>query len=100
MLPEPSRVAVGALRIDLEAYRVTFAGGAIELSRSQVELLALLVANRRRVVSRDDLARALGLGRGRSIDVMLTGLRRALGRDFVRNVRSRGWILAPETLAD
>ena len=90
--------ALGALRVDLEGYRATFSGRPLELSRSQLELLAILVANRQRVVSRAELSEALSLARARSVDVLLTGLRREIGRDFVRNVRNRGWILEPSAL--
>jgi DNA-binding response OmpR family regulator len=93
-----SSVVLGQLRVDLDGYRAWFAGRALELSRSQLELLAVMVANRHRVVSRDELSEALGLARGRSVDVLLTGLRHEIGRDFVRNVRNRGWIVEPQAL--
>lgn len=91
-------IALGALRVDVESYRADFDGRTLTLSRSQLELLAILVANRHRVVSRDELSEALGLARGRSVDVLLSGLRRELGRDFVRNIRNRGWIVEPSSL--
>src|SRR5438067_1699499 len=91
-------VALGALHVDLDGYRATFSGRPLALSRSQLELLAILIANRHRVVSRTELSQALSLARGRSVDVLLTGLRREIGRDFVRNVRNRGWIVEPESL--
>lgn len=93
-----SSVVLGALRVDLDGYRAWFAGRPLELSRSQLELLAMLVANRHRVISRPELSSALGLARGRSVDVLLTGLRHEIGREFVRNVRGRGWIVEPEAL--
>lgn len=91
-------IVLGGLRVDVESYRAEFAGRVLDLSRSQLELLAILVANRHRVVSRDELSEALGLARGRSVDVLLSGLRREIGRDFVRNIRNRGWILEPGAL--
>ncbi len=91
-------IVLGALRVDVESYRAEFAGRVLSLSRSQLELLAILVANRHRVVSRDELSEALQLARGRSVDVLLSGLRREIGRDFVRNIRNRGWIVEPGAL--
>jgi DNA-binding response OmpR family regulator len=91
-------LAVGGLEVDAQGYRASLAGRALALSRSQVELLAFLVANRHRVVSRDELSGALGLVRPRSVDVLLSGLRREIGRPFVRNVRNRGWIVEPGAL--
>lgn len=91
-------LSLGVLEVDSESYRASFAGRMLGLSRSQVELLAILIANRHRVISRAELSKALGLVRPRSVDVLLTGLRRELGRSFVRNVRNRGWIVEPGSL--
>jgi DNA-binding response OmpR family regulator len=92
-------VAVGALEVDSGSYRAALAGRVLALSRSQVELLAILIANTHRVISRIELSQALGLARPRSVDVLLSGLRREIGRPFVRNVRNRGWIVEPAALA-
>ena len=101
-LPQPAgngSVSVGALEVDPEGYRAWLAGRMLELSRSQVELLAILLSNVHRVVSRTELSQALGLVRPRSVDVLLSGLRHEIGRPFVRNVRNRGWIVEPAALA-
>lgn len=97
--PAENLLVLGALEIDLAGHLATFQGRTLQLSSSQFELLAILVANHRRVVSRCELSERLGLERGRSVDVMLSMLRRQLGCDFVRNVRKRGWIVIPEALA-
>lgn len=89
---------LGVLEVDPVGYRASFAGRLLEVSRSQLELLAYLIANRQRVVSREELSDALGLARGRSVDVLLSGLRQILGNDFVRNVRNRGWIIEARAL--
>jgi two-component system OmpR family response regulator len=91
-------LALGALEIDLGSARASFRGRDLGLSRPELELLTLLVANRHRVVARAELASALGIARGRSVDVLLTRLRRSIEPDFVRNVRSRGWIVVPRVL--
>jgi DNA-binding response OmpR family regulator len=97
--PADGVLTLGALRIDIDGHMATFRGRPLQLSSSQFELLAILVANNRRVVSRGELSESLGLERGRSVDVMLSMLRRELGCDFVRNVRKRGWIVIPEMLS-
>lgn len=99
-LEAPPALAVGGLLVDVASYRATFHGRPLRLRRAQVELLAALVRNRHRVVSRDELATLLGLRRGRSVDVLLSGLRDVLGEGFVRNVRSRGWIIEPSAFED
>src|SRR5204863_1985889 len=99
-LPESDgSLRVGTLEVDRDGYRASLAGRALALSRSQVELLVLLIANMNRVVSRAELSQALGLARPRSVDVLLSGLRHELGRPFLRNVRNRGWIVEPRALA-
>ena len=59
-------------------------------------MLAVLLANRRRVVGRRELARAAGLAElsDRRCDSVLVGVRRRLGQDSIVTVRSRGWMLA------
>jgi len=89
----------GSLVVEPAAYRVHFADEELSLTSTQVELLALLIANRERVLARDEIAGALGLRHARSVDVLLTTIRQSLGRNFVRNVRSRGWILDEASLA-
>lgn len=96
--PPGGVLELGALAVDADGYRAWFEGRPLDLSRSQLELLAILIANAHRVVSRLELSQALGLARHRSVDVMLSMLRKQIGRDFVRNVRNRGWIIAPELL--
>lgn len=88
--------AVGELRVGLNNYEVWLEGKRLNISPTQAELLAFLIANQERVVSRGELIRTLGVRPGRSVDVMLTRIRKILAREFVRNVRNRGWILIPE----
>jgi DNA-binding response OmpR family regulator len=90
--------ALGPLEVDLESYRATISDKPLDLSPSQLEMLAILVANHGRVTSREELSKAVGLRRGRSVDVMLCSLRKELGHEFIRNVRNRGWIVDPQVL--
>lgn len=95
---DTSKIEVGPLAVEPAAYRATLAGRVLSLSRSHLELLAFIVANRDRVVSRDELAAAASLAHCRSVDVALSALRRELGEGFLRNVRNRGWILEPDAI--
>lgn len=86
---------MGYLSVRPSAFLAQLHGRVLPLTSSQVELLAMLVANRDRVVTRCELAAAAGLEQERSVDVVLSSLRRLFGEPFVRNVRNRGWILEP-----
>jgi DNA-binding response OmpR family regulator len=89
---------VGALEVDLDGYRASFAGRALSLSSTQFEVLGILVANLGKVTSRAELVGLTGVQHSRSIDVAISTLRKQIGRDFIRNVRKRGWVVVPEAL--
>ena len=70
------------------------------LASQEEALLDILLEARGRVVSRAELARRAGLtgASARRCDVVLVGLRRALGPGVVQNVRGRGWRVEPSNL--
>jgi DNA-binding response OmpR family regulator len=70
--------------------------GTVSLGAQERAVLAVLVANSRRVVGRREISRAAGLAElsERRCDSLLVGIRRVLGNDAVVTVRSRGWMLA------
>jgi DNA-binding response OmpR family regulator len=92
--------AGGDLTLDTDTRRVLLAGGDIELTTMEFELLRLLMGSRGRVLSRDVLLGELrGVGSevyDRSIDMLVSRLRRKLGDDsrsprFVRTIRGVGY---------
>ncbi|MGZ4120964.1 MAG: winged helix-turn-helix domain-containing protein [Actinomycetota bacterium] len=86
---------LGALVVDLDSYSARLGTNDLEVSGSQLELLVVLIANKNRVMDRTEIAARLGLRHARTVDVLLSTLRHTIGREFVRNVRSRGWIIDP-----
>lgn len=109
--PEPEDVLVhDDLRLDRAARVVELAGRRLELTRSEFDILAALLASPRRVLTKSELARAVwaesydtGLepteADHRSIEVHVANLRRKLGEDashprHVETVRGVGYRLA------
>ena len=70
------------------------------LTSREREVLGILVANRGRVLARQDLARQAGLEElhDRRCDNVLVRLRERLGNDSIITVRSRGWMLSREAV--
>jgi DNA-binding response OmpR family regulator len=83
-----------------EAVQPTFDDLRGGLGAQEQALLDVLIEARGRVVSRRELRRRAGLvgASDRRCDVVLVGLRRALGPGVVTNVRGRGWRLEAPTL--
>ena len=92
-----SPLVSGGLVVDLTGYCVTLDGALLDLSPRQVELLALFLAGRGRVWSRDQLHWVCwgDTSPSRRVDVQLCRLRARTGLDLFRNVRDRGWALRP-----
>lgn len=92
-----SPVSSGSLSVDLSGYTVTLDDAEVDVSPRQVELLALFIAEPRRVWSRDQLHWICwgDTSPSRRVDVQLCRLRAKTGLDLFRNVRDRGWALRP-----
>lgn len=96
---EPWAVKVGNLEVDLSSYRATFGGRELDLNASQLEVLAILLANRSRICSRSELSQATDLYGARTIDAILSRIRQQVGVDFIKNVHNMGWIIEPDKLS-
>jgi two-component system, OmpR family, response regulator RegX3 len=102
-------VTVGELTVDFQARRATLAGEELELSRKEFDLLAELIRNAGRVVTRDDLMDRVWdenwFGSTKTLDTHVGWLRRKLGDDtsaprYLHTVRGVGFrFSAPEEIA-
>jgi DNA-binding response OmpR family regulator len=99
--PEPLRF--GDLTVDLAARTAVLDGAALELSRKEFDLLAELVRNAGRVVTREDLMARVWdenwFGSTKTLDVHMGWLRRKLGDAaadprFIHTVRGVGFRFA------
>jgi len=95
-----SRLVVGALVVDLDARDVEVDGSAVELTRTEFDLLAALAARPRTAFGRRQLIEAVWgqewVGDEHLVDVHVGHLRRKLGDDvgsarFIRTVRGIGY---------
>ena len=96
--------AVGRLRVDLAARDVAVDGQPVGLTRTEFDVLAVLVRRPRRAFSRDQLIGEVWgagwVGDPHLVDVHLGHVRRKLGDDasaprFVQTVRGYGYRLGP-----
>jgi len=83
---QPGLVCAGELEIDLPGHRVTRAGQAIRLTRTEFSLLAVLAQHPGQTFTREQLLDRLhgvaGAGFDRSIDAHIKNLRRKLEPDL------------------
>lgn len=101
-LKESHRLEVGNLVLDLSAHKLSCRGEEIQLTISEFKLLAALLDNRGRVLSRE---RLIDLVQGqdvvvvdRTIDTHIFGLRKKMGAcaDVIETVRGVGYRVKSE----
>jgi DNA-binding response OmpR family regulator len=95
---------VGALHVDVDARLATLHGSGLDLTRTEFDLIALLLSNPRRVWTRETLlSQVWGTDWVRDshlVEVHIGNLRRKLGDDhrsghWIRTVRGIGYQLGP-----
>jgi two-component system phosphate regulon response regulator OmpR len=91
-------VKIGQLDFDMVTGRLSKQGTLIPLTTSEAKLLAILVENHSKAMSRESLASLCGGINERSIDVQITRLRNKIEADpkkpfFLQTVRGEGYIL-------
>jgi two-component system OmpR family response regulator len=102
--PAPKAAELGELSFDVDAHRATVRGEPLDLSPREWVLLELLLSQRDRVVSKDQIAQAWALerteaGGASSIEVYIHRLRRKLEASglAIRTVRGLGYLLEAES---
>jgi two-component system, OmpR family, phosphate regulon response regulator OmpR len=105
--PLPPEIPLTALRIgaaefDIERGELRDASGPVRLTGGEAALLTALARKANEVLSREEIAEALGMDDAgeRAIDVQVVRLRRKIEADpreprFLHTVRGRGYILKP-----
>lgn len=95
-------VQLGARWFDPGRHELRGPKGSVRLTGGEAALLAALAARPNEVLSREDIAAALGTPEAgeRAIDVQVTRLRRKIEPDpreprFIQTVRHRGYVLRP-----
>jgi two-component system phosphate regulon response regulator OmpR len=95
-------VRLGAAEFDPSRGELLTAEGPVRLTGGEAALLAALARKPNEVLSREEIAAALGMDETgeRAIDVQVTRLRRKIENDpreprFLHTVRGRGYVLKP-----
>ena len=95
-------VQIGEAEFDIDRGELRDAGGPIRLTGGESALLTALARKPNEVLSREEIAEALGMDDSgeRAIDVQVVRLRRKIEADpreprFLHTVRGRGYILKP-----
>ncbi len=93
---------IGAAEFDVERGELRDASGPIRLTGGEAALLTALARKPNEVLSREEIAEALGMDDSgeRAVDVQVVRLRRKIEADpreprFLHTVRGRGYILKP-----
>ena len=101
-LRRPGRCGSATAEFDLERGELRDADGPIRLTGGEAALLTALASKPNEVLSREEIAAALGMDDSgeRAIDVQVVRLRRKIEADpreprFLHTVRGRGYILKP-----
>jgi two-component system phosphate regulon response regulator OmpR len=101
-LPPPGPIQLGALVFDAVRGELRGATGTVRLTGGESALLTALARRPAEVLSREEIAQALGMDDSgeRAIDVQVTRLRRKIEADprdprFLYTVRGRGYVLKP-----
>jgi two-component system phosphate regulon response regulator OmpR len=101
--PEPAGpIRIGIARFDLDRGELIGPNGPIRLTGGEAALLTALANRPNEILSREDIAAALGTDDAgeRAVDVQVTRLRRKIEADpreprFLHTVRGRGYVLKP-----
>lgn len=93
-----SLIEIGTVALDLLKREVTFGTKRTVLPQQEFALVRMLAEHPSRILSRDVLHDHLYRGEDdvspTAVDVLIFYVRRKLGKDFIRNVRGRGWALS------
>lgn len=102
--PPGGQVPLGPLSFDTDRGELRGPSGPVRLTGGEAALLGALARRPNEVLSREDIAAALGMDEAgeRAIDVQVTRLRRKVEQDpreprFLHTVRGRGYVLKPGT---
>ena len=91
----PEQLLVGGVRLEVAARRAFVDENEIALSPKEFDLLARLMADAGRVVSREQLLRDVWnttwYGSSRSLDQHVSWLRAKIGEDYIVTVRGKGF---------
>lgn len=95
-----SEVAAGDLLLDTKSQRISFAGGFLNLTSHEYKVLAYLIMNQNKVVSKTELTEHIYAQDfdkdSNTIEVFIGRLRKKIPAEIIETVRGQGYILKAE----
>lgn len=92
-----SSVVHGELELDINSRSLTRAGKHVDLSRTQFDILAILLQNAGRYFSKTQIEEKIygwdDLIESNTVEVHISALRRKLGKDFIKTARGIGYVI-------
>ncbi len=87
----------GDIEVNINTKRVTKAGKVVELSRTQFDILKILLKNTDRYFSKSDIEEKIyswdELIESNTIEVHISALRRKLGKNLIKTARGIGYVV-------
>jgi DNA-binding response OmpR family regulator len=92
-----STICIGHLVLNLGSHQIDFNHKALKLTNNEYKILASLIINAGRVLSKDQLVQSLHgwdeSGSDNSIEVHIHNLRKKVPDNVIRNIRGVGYII-------
>ncbi len=92
-----SSIRVGDLQLNMVQQSISYQGGVLKLTNHEFKILATLISNAGRVLSKDQLSQSLhgweDITSDNAIEVHIHNLRKKLSGNVIKNIRGIGYII-------
>jgi two-component system, OmpR family, response regulator len=92
-----TQIALGQINIDISSRKITSNGEPVILTKKEDAILFTLVGRLGHLVSRDEIIDSIYAHPGdvasNTVDVLINGLRKKLGHELIKTVKTRGYMI-------